>query len=79
MLAIEWKAFLGKGLRGCYLGCMAGLEAVKKGEMGCGFFYTGGIGLMGRMGRMADERGATVPPVDSAETAVKIAAAAQGE
>jgi hypothetical protein len=32
MLSIEWKAFGGKGLRGCYLGWVGYLDAVKKGQ-----------------------------------------------
>ena len=42
MLAIEWKAFLGRELWSWYLGCMAYLDVVKKGNSGVAFFIQGG-------------------------------------
>jgi hypothetical protein len=42
MLSIEWKAFLGNGLRSCYLGWVGYLDAVKKRKYrGWFFLYRG--------------------------------------
>jgi hypothetical protein len=48
MLSIEWKVFLGKGLRGCYLGWVSYLDAVKMKK------YRGWLFLdRGKMSEMA--------------------------